>query len=82
MTAGGYICLYFGGAEECQNCGGWTGAGGGPFEPDPRYCSEDCFADAQTRAAQSAARMSCCPECGFDNQEHDTTCTRRGVPAP
>ena len=73
----GFACLYFGIPGECQNCGGWTGAEGGPFPGDSRYCSEDCYADAQQFAAQSAARaarMASCPKCGFDRGEHDTGC--------
>ena len=70
----GFTCLYFGNPEECQNCGGWTGAEGGPFPGDSRYCSEDCYADAQDRARVVNYRMACCPECGFDNAEHDTGC--------
>jgi len=72
----GFICLNFGTPGECQNCGGWTRANDedgqpGPFPGDSRYCSEDCYADAQRRTAAARARMVCCPECGFDNQEHD-----------
>jgi hypothetical protein len=82
MNARGFICLYSGTPGECQNCGGFTGAEGGPFPGDSRYCSEDCYAGARTRTAQAAARMACCPECGFDNAEHDTGCTLTPVATP
>jgi hypothetical protein len=75
VTDASMVCLYFGNAEECQNCGGWTRAEGGPFPGDPRYCSEDCFADAQERAAQREKRLACCPECGYDCGEHGPACT-------
>ena len=48
------ICLYFGPADECRNCGGWTKAVGGPFEGDSRFCSEDCYADCYANAAERA----------------------------
>ena len=69
-----FICLYSGTPGECQNCGGWTGAEGGPFAGDSRYCSEDCYAGAQERTRRAAERMTCCPGCGFDNQEHAPDC--------
>lgn len=79
----GFVCLYFGSGEDCWSCGGWLKAAGGPFDGDSRYCSEDCFADAQERAAQYAQRMACCPECGYDNQEHAPDCAgAAGEPAP
>lgn len=71
----GLICLYFGNPEERQGCGGWVKAEGGPFPGDPRYCSEDCFADAQDRAAREQARLACCPDCGYDCGEHGPACT-------
>jgi hypothetical protein len=70
-----YICLYFGNPEECQGCGGWVKADGGPFEGDPRFCSEDCAAEVARRIEAAAGRLRCCPECGFDNNEHDEGCT-------
>lgn len=69
------ICLYFGPADECRYCGGWTKAGGGPFEGDPRFCSEDCYADAATRAEETARRSAWCPACGYDNSEHGSDCS-------
>ena len=71
-----FTCLYFGTPGECQNCGGWTGAEGGPFPGDSRYCSEDCYADAQELGRRIAERIaiSWCPDCGFDNQEHAPDC--------
>ena len=77
MTDTSMVCLYFGNPEECQSCGGWVKAGGGPFPGDSRYCSEDCFADAQERAAESerrAAWLRGCEECGYDCGEHAPTC--------
>jgi len=71
----GFICLWPGTPGECQNCGGWTGAEGGPFPGGARYCSEDCYADAQDRAARARAQTACCPGCGFDRQEHHPKCT-------
>lgn len=73
-TASPFICLYTGPADECRGCGGWTKAGGGPFPGDTRFCSEDCYADTQERTRQLDLRMACCPECGFDNQEHSDQC--------
>lgn len=82
MTAGttqeaaGVTCLYFGNPEECQGCGGWVKAGGGPFEGDRRFCSEDCCADAaelRDRVAQRTA-TAWCPACGYDNHEHAPGC--------
>jgi hypothetical protein len=72
------VCLYFGDSEECQNCGGRVRAEGGPFPGDSRYCSEDCFADAQERAAESERRRAWlrgCPECGYDCGEHAPDCS-------
>ena len=76
-TDPGMICLYFGDPCECQNCGGCVKAEGGPFPGDSRYCSEDCFADAQERAARVAQRAAWCPECGYDQGEHDPGCKNR-----
>lgn len=69
-----FICLYFGPADECRSCGGWTKAAGGPFEGDPRFCSEDCFADDQERQARIAKREAWCPACGYDQDEHAPDC--------
>ena len=75
MTAGpGFVCLYFGNPGECRNCGGWVKAGGGPFPGDPRYCSGDCFADAQERSRAVAVLVACCPGCGYDRAEHRPGC--------
>jgi hypothetical protein len=75
----GFVCLYFGPADECWNCGGWTKAAGGPFEGDSRFCSEDCYADAaeraQERAREQERRLACCPKCGYDRQEHAPDCS-------
>lgn len=81
-TASPFVCLYTGPEDECRGCGGWTRAGGGPFPGDKRFCSEDCFADAQERAARVNLKMACCPECGFDNQEHSGECTQPAGPVP
>ena len=70
----GLVCLYFGNPDECQGCGGWTGAEGGPFPGDSRYCSEDCAAEAARRSEEAAARVRCCPSCGYDNREHGPDC--------
>lgn len=70
----GMICLYFGRADECRYCGGWTKAAGGPFEGDPRFCSEDCYADDQERQARIAKREAWCPACGYDQGEHAPGC--------
>lgn len=74
--AAGMICLYFGRADECRYCGGWTKAAGGPFEGDPRFCSEDCYADAAERARRQAehAATEWCPSCGYDRHEHAPGC--------
>ena len=72
----GFICLYSGPADECRSCGGWVKAGGGPFAGDPRFCSEDCFADAQERARRAAERAAWCPACGYDQGEHALDCGR------
>jgi len=78
-TETGMICLYFGRDDECRYCGGWTKAAGGPFAGDSRFCSEDCFADAAERARERAReqerRLACCPECGYDRQEHAPDCS-------
>ena len=74
QEAAGMICLYFGPADECRYCGGWTKAAGGPFEGDPRFCSEDCFTDAAERAREQERRRACCPQCGYDRQEHAPDC--------
>jgi hypothetical protein len=79
-SASPFTCFYTGPDGECRNCGGWTKAGGGPFPGDPRFCSEDCYADNQERAAQANRRMACCPECGFDNQEHGDQCSHPSSP--
>jgi hypothetical protein len=68
------VILCFGDPEECQGCGGWTRAEGGPFEGDPRFCSEDCYAMVAERSAESMARLACCGSCGFDNAEHAPWC--------
>lgn len=78
---GDFLCLYFGTPGECQNCGGSTRSVGedghrGPFEGDRRYCSEDCYAESmiyQERMRRWAVK-SWCPECGFDNDEHNVGC--------
>ena len=74
QEAAGMICLYFGPADECRYSGGWTKADSGPFEGDSRFCSEDCFADAAERAQEQELRLACCPECGYDRQEHAPDC--------
>jgi hypothetical protein len=77
----GLICLYFG-AGECPNCGGSTKADGGPFVDvkGVTYCSEECAEQAAEYASQMDERhrrwFVCCPECGFDRQEHDGGCTQ------
>jgi len=70
----GIVCLYFGSGKDCRYCGGWLKAAGGPFGADPRFCSEDCFADAMERDAREARRLACCPQCGYDRQEHAPDC--------
>lgn len=72
----GLVCLYFGNASECQCCGGWTGAEGGPFEPDPRFCSQDCAETIYERQSQARyyAENNWCSECGYDNFEHAPGC--------
>lgn len=78
------ICLYFGNPEECQNCGGWTKAGGGPFPPDARFCSVECFEDAMELRARMAERTATawCPACGYDNREHAPGCSAQKEPVP
>lgn len=78
------IFLCTGSRTECWNCGGHTHSldpdtgQPGPFEGDSRYCSEDCYAESGEReriqAEQSLLRYALCPDCGFDNQEHDEGC--------
>lgn len=68
------IILCFGNPDECQNCGGWVRAGGGPFPADTRFCSQDCFEDSAERAARNAARAAWCAECGYDCGEHAPDC--------
>lgn len=87
------VCIYLGKSEECQNCGGWTKAGGyrlepdgsmvrdatvpkGPFEGDPRFCSEDCYADHQkwVEREERARASEYCQTCGFDRHEHAPDC--------
>jgi hypothetical protein len=82
MSAG-VICLYFGTPGECQCCGGSTHAEGGPFEPDPRFCSRECAEEIYERQsrAQDYYRNNWCPECGYDNFEHDPGCKRAKAPA-
>jgi hypothetical protein len=75
----GFVCLYFGSGEDCRYCGEWLKAAGGPFDGDPRFCSEDCFADAKERDAREARRLACCPECGYDNSEHAPDCHGEGA---
>jgi hypothetical protein len=72
-----FICLYTGPDDECRNCGGWTRAADGPFPGDSRFCSEDCYADNQERQARTATREAWCPECGYDQSEHDPGCLRQ-----
>jgi len=76
----GIVCLYFGSGKDCHYCGGYLKAAGGPFAGDPRFCSEDCFADAKERDARQARRLACCPECGYDNQEHAPDCASQEHP--
>lgn len=79
MSAGiSFVCLYAGPEDECRGCGGWTKAGGGPFPGDSRFCSEDCYAETQERNRKADLRMACCPECGFDCQEHNEGCSLAG----
>ncbi len=94
MSTTSYLCVWFGTPGECQNCGGsthaedgefvdgvWTPTPGGergPFKPDPRYCSEDCFAEAQMDAERwKRAAADWCPSCGFDRHEHADDCSNR-----
>jgi hypothetical protein len=81
------IILCYGSRTECWNCGGYTKAidpdtgKPGPFEGDDRFCSEECCAEADERwereKRQRELMLACCPECGFDNQEHDEGCSRK-----
>jgi hypothetical protein len=82
QEAAGFVCLYFGPTDECWNCCGWTKAAGGPFEGDPRFCSEDCYADAAERARKQELRLACCPQCGYDRQEHAPDCSANVEPTP
>ena len=74
------IILCFGPGTECQYCGGWVRAGGGPFAADTRFCSRDCFEDAMEQAAAWAVRAAWCAECGYDCGEHDPGCGKGKVP--
>ena len=82
--------LCFGTPGECQNCGGSTRSideetgERGPFEGDPRFCSEDCFAESQMFAerARRQAASDWCPSCGFDRHEHADDCTRNDQEVP
>lgn len=79
------VCLYTG-LGECWNCGGSTRSidpvtgKQGPFEGDRRFCSEECCAEADERWERERLALerqrALCPECGFDNQEHDDGCSR------
>jgi hypothetical protein len=45
----GYVCIYFGTADECQNCGGSASLGGTqePLRTDiGAYCGVECFDEA------------------------------------
>src|ERR1035437_10760391 len=77
----GFVCLYFGSGEDCRYCGEWLKAAGGPFDGDPRFCSEDCFADAKERDAREARRLACCPECGYQRVRASAPSFRAGVKA-
>lgn len=74
------IFLCFGSPTECWNCGGHTHAAGGPFPGDRQYCSEECYVEATEYAKLQATALrrvfDICPECGYDNQEHDVVCTK------
>lgn len=80
MTA--VLCLYFGTPGECQNCGGSTKAVDpdtkrpGPFEGDERYCSEECFVEAQEFMERDRQRTPFfCEACGTDDDsEHFAPC--------
>jgi hypothetical protein len=83
--AASYVCVYFGTPGECHNCGGWTKSVGedgvaGPFPGDARYCSEDCFAEAQEFAERARRQADdWCSSCGFDRHEHAQGCERSGL---
>lgn len=74
------IILCRGSGTECWCCGGSVYAEGGPFDPDPRYCSQDCHDDWEAhlydQQVAHARRFGCCPECGFDNEEHMEGCSK------
>jgi hypothetical protein len=74
---------------ECIGCGGsihasMDGHGSPPFESPQGslapglYCDEECWDSWEDclhrERAVREARLACCPECGFDNREHDTGC--------
>lgn len=66
----------------CLNCGGFTRSVDpdtgerGPFDHDPRFCCEDCYAEAQMFAerARREAASDWCPACGYDRHEHADDC--------
>ena len=72
-------------ADTCCNCGG-SASLGGTQPPIPgsrqslRYCSVKCHDEWENRLVERAEaqdrRLACCPECGFDNSEHDDGCSR------
>jgi hypothetical protein len=48
-----------------------------PREPiEGRYCTVVCSDEARERRSAEDARTACCPECGFDQQEHSEECSR------
>lgn len=85
MTATMILCFDTG-FDECWNCAGPKRAIDpdtnlpGPFEGDERFCCEECCVEAQERWLREERawklQIACCPECGFDNQEHDVGCSK------
>lgn len=79
-TGDPFVCLYFGPADECRGCGGWTKAEGGPFPGDSKFCSEDCYADYQDRYEAAAKKPAWCTGCGYDQGEHAPDCEAAKCP--
>ena len=66
------VIICFDLSKSCWNCEARL-----PREPiEGRYCTVGCYDEARERREHEAARLACCPECGYDRQEHNPTCSR------
>ena len=70
------------GFHECANCSdaSWFYRDEQPIVNDKgiKFCSVECADEAETRWEREAAWRASdwCPECGFDNHEHQDFCSR------